>query len=372
MTWTYGEIEREWGAASSTPALVVEAFERVERVLGREWMDATRIRSGMKTQGAAPFLHVFSMGGRLRSLDGVAGTEPLVRRIGRQDESAESELTAMHLLRSRYRAAEIELEPDVSSGRTIRQADFRIRVPGSPWTYVEVTNPNVSELRERLAAILGKVRELVYRIKRGFALEVRFMREPSDEEVEHLVEHLPSFCADDQFRQEEFQDFALLSLSDVKPGLVVVNQDTQKTDQSWLAEFGFIGGGNEPPRHIVVRMPHADDRAEEFLSNEAKQLPKSHGALIMVDAGGEPSAFQSWEPLIARRFQPAIHTRVSGLCLFSPDLLPTTDGLLWVLQVQLHLNRHATIPLDQWIQDALADAAEDFRTCLAASTRDSG
>ena len=89
----------------------------------------------------------------------------------------------------------------------------------------------------------------------------------------------------------------------------------------------------------------------------------------MVDASGEPTEFASWAPILSRRFQPNIHTRVGGLCLFAPQLLPMSDGLLWVPQVRLHVNPHAKLALPQWVQQALNQAACDFALCFEAIQR---
>jgi len=369
MTWTIEEIERDWGATSALPGIVVDAFERAERILGREWIAATRERSGTRVQGPVPLLEVVSMAGRLSMLDAVEGAEQLLRRLKQHDASAEAELKAMHLLHSRNRAAQIELEPDVVAGKSVRMADFRIRVPGEDWTYVEVTRPNISEARERITAILDRVTVLLLEVKREFALEVFFRREPEDPEVEPLLVRIRQFCVDGKAEREEVDGLALLLLSDVRPGQITPHEEPEEPATPRLGAAKVIGGGTEPWRHIVARVPYADKRADKFLVDKAAQLPRDHPGLIMVDASGEPTAFASWAPILSRGFQPSIRTWVSGLCLFAPQLLPMNDDLLWIPQVQLHVNPHARRPLPQWMQQALDEAARDFGMCLQAVRR---
>jgi hypothetical protein len=369
MTWTIEEIERDWGATSSLPGIVVDAFERVERILGREWIAAARGGPGGHVQGPAPLLEVVSMGGRLSVLDAVEGAEQVVRKLKQHDASAEAELTAMHLVHSRNRTAEIELEPDVVAGESVRRADFRIRAPGEVWTYVEVARPTISEAQERIRAILDRITDLVREVKREFALEVFFRREPEDEEVEPLLVRIRQFCVDGNAEQEEVDGLALLLLSDVQPGQIIPHQEHEEPPTPRLGEAKFIGGGAEPRRHIAARVPYADKRADKFLAGEAAQLPRDHPGLIMVDASGEPTAFASWAPVLSRRFQPNIHTRVGGLCLFAPQLVRISDDLLWIPKVQLHVNPHARLALPQWIQQALDEAARDFGMCLEAAQR---
>jgi len=299
-------------------------------------------------------------------LDTVEGTEQLVRRLKQHDPSAEAELTAMHLLHSRNRTAEIELEPDVVAGKSVRMADFRIRVPGEEWTYVEVTRPNISEARERITAILHRITDVLLEVKREFALEVFFRREPEDEEVEPLLVRIRQVCVDGKAEREEVDGLALLLLSDVRPGQITPHQEPEEPATPRLGAAKVIGGGAEPQRHIVARVPYADQRADEFLRGEAAQLPRDCPGLIMVDVSGEPTAFASWAPILSRRFQPNIHTRVSGLCLFAPGILLVNDNFLWIPDVQLHVNPHAKLALPQWMQQALNEAAHDFRMCSGA------
>lgn len=364
VTWTIEEIEREWGATAPFPEIVVDAFERAERVLGRDWIESTRLIPGGQVSGPSALLKVVSMGGQLSVLEAVKGAERLVAKLKSHDSSAEAELTAMHLLHGRNKESEIEYEPDTANGR---KSDFRIRLPGEGWTYVEVTRPNISEARQRLMVILNQIIGLVREIQREFALEVFFRREPEDSEIEKLLDRARQFCAKGLNQREEVDDLALLILSDVTPGQIVPQQETGDHATPRLGAAMTVVGTGEPRRHVVARIPYSDKRADKFLSNEAAQLSKNHPGLIMVDASGEPTTFSSWGAVLARRFQPSIHTRVSGVCLFAPQLIPMTGTLVWVPAVQIHINSHAKLALPSWISSALLDAKNDFGTLLAAS-----
>jgi hypothetical protein len=61
-----------------------------------------------------------------------------------------------------------------------------------------------------------------------------------------------------------------------------------------------------------VRMPFADQRADDFLRKEARQLPNDAPSLIMVEMSRAPGGFRSWEPILEGRFQPTVHTRVGA------------------------------------------------------------
>jgi len=360
MSYTIEEIERDWGATSSFPEIVIDAFERAEQILGRDWVASTRRVSGGQVRGPEPLLAVVSMGGRLTALGAVKNAEKLVAKLKRHDISAEAELTAMHLLHVRNKKAEIDYEPGSGNGRKV---DFRIRVTGKDWTYIEVTRPNISEAMERLTVILSRITGLVKEIKREFALEIFFRREPDDEEVEGLLDPIRQFCIDSSCKHQEISDLAFLIISDV-PGQITPYQESEDHAMPRLGAAQVIVGKDEPKRHIVARIPYSDKRADDFLHNEAPQLPKDHPGLIMVDVSGEPTAFSSWGVILARRFQPGIHTRVSGVCLFAPQLLPLDNGIIWIPRVQLHVNPNARLALPSWITGSLKDAANDFGTLL--------
>lgn len=365
MALTIEQIEREWGATVPFPEVTLEAFERVAQILGTEWIQSIRNRSGALIQGAGPLLQVISMGGRLRVLDNLSRAERLISKLKQGDASAEAELTAMHLLHVGSRAAEIEYEPDVIIHSAVRSADFRIRLPGEGWTFVEVTRPDISKVQERLTCILKQITRIVLQVEREFAVEVSFRREPSHDELASLLQKVKRFCEVGNVQHTKVADLASILLSDVTPGYVTVRSEPSEPKRPLLALATMLGGEGQPRRYIVARVPYVDQRAGRFLAEEARQLPRDHPGLIMVDATREPTAFGSWGPDLVRRFQPTVHTRVGGLCLFAPRLLPSANGLLWVPQVRLHLNLHAKLPLPEWISTALNEVADIFTMVFA-------
>ena len=361
MSYTIEEIERDWGATGPFPDIVVDAFERAEQILGRDWITSTLKIPGGQVRGLGPLLAVVSMGGRLTALEAVEDSTKLVAKLKKHDISAEAELTAMHLLYVRNKTAKINYEPEVGNRR---KADFSIQITDEDVTYVEVTRPDVSEVRELLTSILFQITGLVMEIKRRFALEVYFRREPGNEDMEKLLGRIRQFCADGTNKRQKVGDLALLILSDVAPGQIIPHQEHGDHTTPRLGAAQSIVGTGEPKRHVVARIPYADKRADAFLHKETAQLPKSHPGLIMVDVSGEPTAFSSWGTILARRFQPGIHTRVNGVCLFAPLLLPVGNSLIWIPSVRLHANPNACLALPSWIRNSLENAANDFGTLM--------
>ena len=165
--WTMDAVEREWlrwGRIAYQPRDVVDAFNVVERTLGRAWMEASRTFDGMVALGPHSTAAIVDMGQRLASLEGVVGAEELITRLKRNDESANAELTAVHLLRRDRPSAEVELSPEVKVGAGSRKPDFECgqrRV-----IHVECSPLFCSGRELRLAARTGRLNPDVRRVPR--------------------------------------------------------------------------------------------------------------------------------------------------------------------------------------------------------------
>jgi len=127
--------------------------------------------------------------------------------------------------------------------------------------------------------------------------------------------------------------------------------------------------GPEGRRHIAVRLPFADERAETFLSSEAKQLPKDACGLIMVDMLNAIAGMKTWRPLLLRRFQPSMHTRVGGEGLFQWGMLLTPQGEATLPDTSFVSNPYAALPLPAWIPRALEQAGAEARTLHQAQAK---
>jgi hypothetical protein len=119
MTWTLEQIEREWfgGQCLQMPREDVEgAFAAAERVRGRDWVLGSEIDLGDlslpglgRRGGFSAFLRVYWFGKRIQTVAGVPGSEGLIGRLLNHDAAAESELTAIHLLRSPRQESDLEI-----------------------------------------------------------------------------------------------------------------------------------------------------------------------------------------------------------------------------------------------------------------------
>jgi hypothetical protein len=369
MSWTYEKIQDDWLGGSKIaidPHDVVVAFDRCEHVLGREWIDAVhngRVQGAIgPIKGSAPTLRVASMGMRLAQLDDVAGSECLIDKLRNWDASANAELSAIYVLR-RGNKTSVELEPTIAESN--RKCDFRIRLDGEPWVYVEVTRPDTSDAQSRAEMILRSVCDQVISIKNPFALELFFRREPSDDEISEVIAAALRFCCVEHATaatiQEEMPNRAGLFVLNQQPVGQVVIHDHGEANVPRIGMARVVAGSGEPNRHVAVRMPYADQRAERFLTSEARQLPRHGPGLIMADMAMAPGGFRSWEPVIRRRFQPALHTRVGGVCLFSCGLVPTEEGEASLFETKLIVNEYTTTVVPAWICATIEARSREFQ-----------
>jgi hypothetical protein len=353
VNWSAEDIEKRFlngklDALAISPATVVSAFARVEHLLGSNW-----IESETSATGLAPTMGVIGMGLRLTALDGVAHADRLIKRIVAGDRSAEAELTAVYLLRSHAPSAIVELHPNVGN----RKADFRVRNGDELWTTVEVTQPNTSQEAARLTKILQRLTDALKETSPQFTLEVLLSREPTKEELTALCDHLPEFCELEGQQQASLADeLGFLFLNQIPLGHLLKREVPGLTDTPMIGLAMFVGGGpgGGPHHQVFVRVPFTDERAEEILRDEAKQLPRDGAGLIMIDVARASGGFESWSALIRRRLQPRINTRISGVSLFEGGMMPTEKGYDWLLRTKLVTNSNARFQLPGWIREAVA------------------
>jgi hypothetical protein len=364
MPWTLEEIESEWlggGGLQLPPEDVVRAFTVAEQTRGREWvLSTTSIPGGGRHWGFMPFLRVYAFGKRMQAVTGAPGVDTLLEKLLQNDGSAESELTAIYLLRSRRPETELEIGPEVVVGDRRRHPDFRIRSRMGPWTCVEVTQLNRSAASTRTQGVLRRIADLVISVLHPFLLEIVFWREPTESEEDELVRQACEACQAADGGRRDIGDLASLLVKSGDPATVIPSI-LPEDDGTRMSLAQSIMGPGQPNRQVVARAPFADQRAEDVLTKEAKQLPKDESGLVMVDVSGQPTAFGSWTELVPRRFTPVQHTRVGGVLLFMTAVMLTPQGMAWLPCLKLIPNPHARIPLPSWISEAVEETRAETK-----------
>jgi hypothetical protein len=176
VTYTLDEIRKVWlgnGRIATSGDEMVEAFNRVERLLGRDWMEAMLTPApGVTAQGALETLSIVMYGRLLASVEGVRGADALLKKLRERRPDALAELKAAYLLKSDDVDVQLELEPPVTVGRSERKPDIRAQVKDEPWTYVEVTRPDTSGEGAKVLNLLDTLSQVVGAVPGRYSLEV--------------------------------------------------------------------------------------------------------------------------------------------------------------------------------------------------------
>lgn len=356
MAFTWDEINRDFLGfveVPLAPEVLVATFNTVERVLGRDVvLSHCTLEGGGHMSGSMPTLNVADLGSRLAAIEGLANTSKLINKLRSGDSSAYAELTAIYLLRSGTPDLEIEVEPDTNVEGRLKRPDFKARRPGEPWLHVEVTQPDIADAETDLAAKRLPLFDLLS-IDRSFAIEIYFRRDPTIDEVQMVLARARELCLLDEQRSEEIGSIGILSINHTTPGTICVTEIAGEPTRPIMAATRFSGGGGQAPRQVVVRIAYSDDRAEAFLKREAKQLPTDGPGMVMVQMSHARGGPKAWTPLLKRRLQPNVNTRVSGITMFESGHEPTASGEALIHRATLLTNQHARHALPTWVASSL-------------------
>jgi hypothetical protein len=350
MGWTWEAIERDWlaGARVATPpADVVSAFAVAEELLGPDWIEARR----QHAPGSHPVAGIISMGKRLAAVRDFAGFDALLKRIQDDDASASAELTAAYLCIPDDAEIEFEFYPRVRVGGGDRMPDFRLRRPGGKWTYVEAAAPDVSELQQAADALVKRLLGFLPKVPLGSAAEIMVRRDLSDEDVRAIEDALHAQLEIPGPSRRDLPGLARVLVRSAPPGQLQLLDNGEPVVPRIGAARAELRGGAQ--RHLTVRLAFSDPRAEKFLASEAQQLPTDSPGLVMLDVGRAVGAINAWEPLLRRRLQPKMHTRVSGIVLFVSGMWALADGEAWVPWTRVLDNGNAPHGIPKWLTDRL-------------------
>lgn len=350
MNWTWERIERDWlgqGRVAASQGEILAAFESAEDQLGQSWIDAIHASS----VGAHSVAVVVAMGRKLKRLEHASGLSGVLQRIQAGHDAARTELTAAYLCVPADMSVEVEFEPEVRIGVRRSVPDFRIRRQDEPWTYVEVSAPDVSELQRRAHAVLEQLGKFIAEMPFGATAEVMLRRDPCDQEVDEIGRTLLRQLRTPGDSRIDLSGLALL-LVRYDPLVQVVLDEHGEPATPRIGLMHFVVRGNDR-KHLLLRYAFSDQRAAEFLKREARQLPKDSPGLVMVDVSRASGARRAWEPLLRGRLKPYQHTRVSGVALFGGGMCGLPEGEAWMPWTRVIQNPHATIPAPPWLHEQL-------------------
>jgi hypothetical protein len=371
LPWILEEIEQEWfgGLHLNWDRNDVQvAFDVATRIRGLRWVLGEQHDTapfapfpGMGRRGGySEFLRVYWFGIRMASIVGATGADGLIGRIIAGDPDASEEAAAIHLLRSRQPKTDLDIEPSVKVGERNKKPDFRIRKDQDRWVYVEVTKLHSSSASIRVQELLARIADGIMAVEREFLLEIILNREPNDHDEQAILTGALAACDASDGHQVKIADVASILVKSGDPRDVVPSLTPDDNRPRMAISKALVGPGR-PNRQLLARVPFVDERAEEILRREAKQLPKNECGLLMANVNSQPSAFESWSQRVPERFKGGQHTRVAGVALFMHATSISEQGLIWVPYVKLIPNPYAAVPLPGWITEAVTATRENTR-----------
>jgi hypothetical protein len=355
MPWTCERLESEWingkiEVLGDQASSVLKSFETVEKHLGDEWLSTRRL-SGT---GISPTLSIVLLGECLAAIENLNGYKILVNKYLANDFSALSEMKAIRMF-DLMGEVEIELEPNLKVGDTTKKPDFRVRRNGeSTWTYVEVTCPDTSKSKKSADKLLTRLQS-VKNVRRDFSMEIFLRCIPNIDEESEILNIVQELAESYRYTTVDLPGVALITKQAFTKTITLIDHPDEDNSLPRMSKASiFCPDATKPSHMIFVRMPFTDERAESSLNKKAEQLSCDEKGLIIMDMQNVISGIKIWKPLIQRRLQPNINTRVGGVCLFSSGLESGIDGLQHILfNYGVIKNDYASQQLSEWIFDGI-------------------
>jgi hypothetical protein len=302
--------------------------------------------------GAGPTLSVVATGKALAVIEGRPGAPQLVERLKTGNRAAFAELRAIYLCCVGL-DVELEIEPDLLVGQHARKPDFRVRQEAVSWTYVEVAAPDISKLRQQAQAVMEELASILPAVPSNTAIDLFLRRDLCEAEVKSMKSQMRHLATNGVAGDYDIE-FAVISVNMSHPSKIEPREFGAEpyTPRLCLAKLESVGG-QPANKRVSIRYPYSDERADEFLASEAKQLSRENPGLVMLDLSGTVAPFRTWRPLLLRRLQPNLHTRVSAVCLFHSGVETTASGENVVTHMTLIENAHTLQKLPAWIISSL-------------------
>jgi len=359
MPLTWEEIEARFlcGARLAFDDLEIRAaFHFVEETLGREWIERRAPIPGQPSILGDGCIDVVSVYREILSVRRAPGLNNVLAKIGKDDVSARSELSAAYLC---VRGTEdIEIEFGVPIGEGQRVPDFRLRRLDEPWTWVEVTRPNDSMAQVETEALNSRLSQLFTDAPRGRRSEIIIQRRPDPHEIVEIENRFRASASWTIPHHEYIDDFAILIAVSFEHAAhtpsAVEDEGVQR-----LSRFLADSGNDHERRELMIRQAFTDERIEGLLKKEAEQLPPGGPGIVMFATWTAWDQRPAWRPAIRRRFQPNQHTRVSAAILFLAGRGTAGSGSGPVYAARVVPNSHAARSAPDWL-------LEQFRGLLPA------
>jgi len=175
--------------------------------------------------------------------------------------------------------------------------------------YIEITSRERSKKFWRGTKILGKIARIAGETFKGSHAKLAILRLPTDNELKRICYWIKSSINTNEGLLDNLAYFYLDAIESP-----LNKKDKLMKYLPSHSHYGtYFGKGMKGTAGIYLE----DIAANEILKREAKQLSKKYPGIICIDSSQTSSGYESWVPLIKRRFQPDINKRISAVLLFA-------------------------------------------------------
>lgn len=250
----------------------------------------------------------------------------------------------LRILRQLHRVGfAIELFPSVGG----RVPDARVRLStDQPWTYVEASRRSISQTRSDSESLMNCIAIRASDVRPGVHSKVALLHPPDRNELQRILSWLDALPQSGS----ALENLAMIWIEPID----MENRSHDELEQVVPQPFLFMTriATGDLRKMGTVCMTIRDVGAERIFREESKQLPPSDPGILIIDTSSVLNGTDIWQPLIQRRFQPTINTRIGAVVLtewINGRWGRESDSVVLT-------NPHASIPIDRTVVAKLNEA----------------
>lgn len=324
LDWEPGFTEAELGVA----------LETLERLLP-EHLDHFET-SGVR--GLWPSMNTVHLGLLLSRTEKLSGFHGVFARMQAGDVSALTELECADAL------VRVEVVPALAVPLNGKLLDAAFVYAGR-MHYVEVVAPNRSDAIREAETMLSQFGASLAGGIRGMTVEVLFEPEIGEEQAGALLAAIFEAPVSPQIHElpgvGRFRKDAALNAQ--------VASAIPHVGESPLLAIASTAFDGQAYATYTLRLPVDDQRAQRTLDAELHHFSRDEANLLFIDVTRVVGGLASWMPLIERRFQPTINTRIGAAVLFDRATV-VGQNRSWERWKVLR-NPHARVPVANELVD---------------------
>ncbi len=316
MPWL--DFVNEWCLGTSIQYSELEVKTSIEALesLFPKYLDGV-LERGIK--GIVVILPLIELGLTLSKCENLKNFINVLNRLKKDDWSAYSELYfASSLIDLGYNPS---LEPELN-GKVL---DILIKEDCND-IFIEVVAP---ELSASIRGAKDAISELATNIRDanlGMNIEVLLLRDIGVDTFQKINDEIRK--APSKEEQQQISDIALFIKSELQISLqlpITVRPRIEFSGKGYI--IGVIRGTitDKMSTSAFVQFPVNDERAQRLVDEELKHFSREYMNILVMDLRGVQAGIKNWIPLIQRRFQPNINTRIGGVILYGQSGLD--DGM---------------------------------------------